>query len=496
MLLKAESKYPCDLILFGTLGDLSCRKLLPALYQLELANLLHEKTRIIGCAREELDFFAYVDLIKHKIQQFLFDEIDEAVWLRFIKKLTYCKLDLNQSDDYQKLTDYVNPSERVVISYLAIPPSLYSQTCRSLARLNLTQKPSRVVLEKPIGHDLPSSVATNEQVACFFAEDQIYRIDHYLGKETVLNLLVLRFANSIFSTNWDNRVIDRVEISVAEEIGVEGRWEYYDKSGQVRDMLQNHLLQILSLVAMEPPLSLSAESIRSEKLKVLKSLRFINKSNVHDHTVRAQYVANALANGKKIPGYLEEVGANQASTTETFVAIKAYVDNWRWSGVPFYMLTGKRLPKKQSEVVIYFKPQPYNIFHPLNEELYPNQLIIRLQPDEGVEVRIMNKIPGLGERMELHDTKLDLNFHHSFKARRIADAYERLLLEVMLGNQYLFVSREEIEQAWQWIDSIISAWEEDNIPLYTYPACTWGPTEVIRLFNGQAHVWGDNNAVS
>ncbi|HAT1596000.1 TPA: glucose-6-phosphate dehydrogenase [Legionella pneumophila] len=496
MLLKAESKYPCDLILFGTLGDLSCRKLLPALYQLELANLLHEKTRIIGCAREELDFFAYVDLIKHKIQQFLFDEIDEAVWLRFIKKLTYCKLDLNQSDDYQKLTDYVNPSERVVISYLAIPPGLYSQTCRSLARLNLTERPSRVVLEKPIGHDLPSSVATNDQVACFFAEDQIYRIDHYLGKETVLNLLVLRFANSIFSTNWDNRVIDRVEISVAEEIGVEGRWEYYDKSGQVRDMLQNHLLQILSLIAMEPPLSLSAESIRSEKLKVLKSLRFINKSNVHDHTVRAQYVANNLSNGKKIRGYLEEEGANQASKTETFVAIKAYVDNWRWSGVPFYMLTGKRLPKKQSEVVIYFKPQPYNIFHPLKEELYPNQLIIRLQPDEGVEVRIMNKIPGLGERMELHDTKLDLNFHHSFKTRRIADAYERLLLEVMLGNQYLFVSREEIEQAWQWIDSIISAWEEDNIPLYTYPACTWGPTEVIRLFNGQAHVWGDHNAVS
>ncbi|KGP63028.1 glucose-6-phosphate dehydrogenase [Legionella norrlandica] len=495
MLFKTESKYPCDFILFGTLGDLSCRKLLPALYQLEYADLLHEKTRIIGCAREELVLSAYVDLIKNKIKSFLPDKIDEAVWLRFVEKLAYCKLDLNKPDDYQQLMDYVNPSERVIISYLAIPPSLYSQACYGLSQLGLTSQPSRVVLEKPIGHDLPSSIATNDQVACFFAENQIYRIDHYLGKETVLNLLVLRFANSIFSTNWDNRVIDRIEIAVAEEIGVEGRWEYYDKSGQVRDMLQNHLLQILSLIAMEPPLSLSAESIRNEKLKVLKSLRFINKTNVHDHTIRAQYVANHLINGKKILGYLEEQGASQTSKTETFVAIKAYVDNWRWAGVPFYMLTGKRLPKKQSEVVIYFKPQPYNIFHSLKEELSPNQLIIRLQPDEGVEVRIMNKVPGLGERMELHDSKLDLNFHHSFKTRRIADAYERLLLEVMLGNQYLFVSREEIEQAWQWIDSIVFAWEEKNIPLYTYPSGSWGPKEVMRLFNGQAHVWGEHNAI-
>lgn len=495
MLAKTVSNYPSDLILFGTLGDLCCRKLLPALYQLEYANLLHADSRFIGCSREKLTQSAYLDLIKIKMQKFLLVPIDESVWSRFIAKLTYCQLDLTQAADYQKLASYVNPSERVVISYFAIPPFLYAQACEGLFHVGLTKQPSRVVLEKPIGQDLASSKKINDQVARYFAEDQIYRIDHYLGKETVLNLLVLRFANSIFSSSWDHHFIDKVEITVAEEIGVEGRWEYYDQSGQVRDMLQNHLLQIVALVAMEPPLNLSAESIRSEKLKVLKSLRFINKVNIQDHAVRAQY-ASSVIKGKVIPGYLEEAGANQSSKTETFVAIKAYIDNWRWSGVPFYLLTGKRLAKKQSEVVIYFKPQPHNIFNQITEELSPNQLIIRLQPDEGVEVRIMNKVPGLGERMELHDSKLDLNFNHLFNTTRIADAYERLLLEIILGNQYLFVSREEIEQAWLWIDSIKEAWEEEHIPLYSYPSGAWGPTEAIHLFNGHAHIWDEQNATS
>jgi glucose-6-phosphate 1-dehydrogenase len=495
MPVKTVSKDPCDLILFGTLGDLCCRKLLPALYQLEYANLLHDDTRIIGCSREKLTLFAYLDLIKNKVQKFLSEPLDESVWLRFLARMAYCQLDLTQAHEYQKLVDFVNPTERVVIFYFAIPPFLYAQVCEGLSQIGLTNQPSRVVLEKPIGQDLVSSKKINDQVACYFTEDQIYRIDHYLGKETVLNLLVLRFANSIFSSCWDHHFIDRVEITVAEEIGVEGRWEYYDQSGQVRDMLQNHLLQIVSLVAMEPPLNLSAESIRSEKLKVLKSLRFINHFNIQDHAVRAQYV-RSINKGKVIPGYLEEEGANQGSKTETFVAIKAYIDNWRWSGVPFYLLTGKRLAKKQSEVVIYFKPQPHNIFNQIKQELSPNQLIIRLQPDEGVEVRIMNKIPGLGERMELHDSKLDLNFNHLFNTTRIADAYERLLLEIMLGNQYLFVSRDEIEQAWIWIDSIKAAWEAKHTPLYSYPSGAWGPTEVIRLFNGQAHVWDEQNATS
>lgn len=493
MLEKEVSNNPCDFILFGALGDLSCRKLLPALYQLERASLLHSDTRIIGCGRDDLSLPVFLDVIRTKVQKFLTEPIDETVWLHFITKLSYCQLDLTASEKYQKLLDYVNPSVRTIISYFAIPPFLYAQVCHGLSRIGLTSHPSRVVLEKPIGHNLESSKKTNDEVAQFFSEDQIYRIDHYLGKETVLNLLVLRFANSMFSSNWDHRVIDKVEITVAEEIGVEGRWEYYDKSGQVRDMLQNHVLQILSLVAMDPPLSLSSEDIRSEKLKVLKSLRLINGANVCDHSIRAQYAGNVVKN-KVIPGYLEEEGADLNSVTETFVAIKAYIDSWRWSGVPFYLLTGKRLAKKQSEVVIYFKHQPHNIFNKFKKELPPNQLIIRLQPDEGLELRIMSKVPGLGENLALHESKLDLNFNNLFNTPRIADAYERLLLEVMLGNQYLFVSREEIEQAWKWIDEIKNSWDAESAPLHTYPSGTWGPEEVRKLFNGQAHIWDERNA--
>jgi glucose-6-phosphate 1-dehydrogenase len=493
MLERTDSKYPCDFILFGTLGDLSCRKLLPALYQLEGAQLLHPQTQIIGCGREELSLTAYLDLIKKKVQSFLTGTIDEEIWQRLIARMSYCSLDFTDPEAYQKLTDYVKSSRHVTISYFAIPPALYAATCRGLSVLGLTKQPSRVVLEKPIGQDLKSSQAIHDEVARYFAEDQIYRIDHYLGKETVLNLLVLRFANSIFSSNWDHRVIDKVEITLAEEIGVEGRWDYYDKSGQVRDMLQNHVLQILSLVAMDPPLSLASEDIRSEKLKVLKSLRPINESNVGTHTVRAQY-ATHLNHEKAIPGYLDEDGANPASDTETFVAIKAYIDNWRWSGVPFYLLTGKRLAKKQSEVVIYFKHQLHNIFQQFTEKLPPNQLIIRLQPDEGLETHIMSKVPGLGVGMKLQESKLDLNFSAASNTPRIIDAYERLLLEVMLGNQYLFVSREEIEQAWKWIDGIKSSWDVNRSPLYSYHSGTWGPAEVVTLFDGQAHIWDKHNA--
>ncbi|MCL5272367.1 MAG: glucose-6-phosphate dehydrogenase (NADP(+)), partial [Gammaproteobacteria bacterium] len=287
---KSASNSPCDFILFGTLGDLSCRKLIPALYRLDEANLLHADTHIIGCGRERLTCAEFQQLIKAKVQKFLSDAINETVWGRFIEKLKYCHVDLALNTEYQKLNEHVTPAQRTVISYFAIPPYLYSTVCQGLSRIGLTTQPSRVVLEKPIGHNLESSQKINDEVAQYFAEDQIYRIDHYLGKETVLNLLVLRFANFMFSSNWDHRVIDKVEITVAEEIGVEGRWEYYDKSGQVRDMLQNHVLQILALVAMEPPSSLSSEDIRSEKLKVLKSLRLINQSNVCDHTVRAQYI--------------------------------------------------------------------------------------------------------------------------------------------------------------------------------------------------------------
>ncbi|WP_298628140.1 glucose-6-phosphate dehydrogenase [uncultured Legionella sp.] len=493
MLETAASNAPCDFILFGALGDLSCRKLIPALYRLEELNLLHIDARIIGCDRENLTCPEFLKLIKIRVQNLLTESIDESIWARFITKFNYCSLELTLHDEYLKLIHYVAPAKKTVISYFAVPPVLYSSVCQGLSLIGLTSQPSRVVLEKPIGHNLESSQKINNEVAQFFAEEQIYRIDHYLGKETVLNLLVLRFANFMFLSNWDHQVIDKIEITVAEEIGVEGRWDYYDRSGQVRDMLQNHVLQILSLVAMEPPSSLSAEHIRNEKLKVLQSLRLINQGNVCAQTVRAQYASNFI-NNKVIPGYLEENGAVAHSVTETFVAIKAYIDSRRWSGVPFYLLTGKRLAKKRSEVVIYFKQQLHNIFHHFKNEFPPNRLVLRLQPDEGLELRILSKVPGLGEHLTVQESKLDLNFNRLSNSPRIADAYERLLLEVMQGNQYLFVSREEIEQAWQWIDGIKNSWDAENSPLHTYPSGTWGPDEVRKLFNGQAHIWDEQNA--
>jgi glucose-6-phosphate 1-dehydrogenase len=481
----------CDLILFGTKGDLARRKLLPALYQLEKAGLLAAESRIIGVARDDMDNSGYIEMVKTNLTTFLKKEtFDETVWQQLAAKLLYVQLDLTQTNDYKKLSELVDPSKRTLVSYFATPPALFGDLCKGLATAGLAAEPSRVVLEKPIGHNLASSIVINDHVAEHFKECQIYRIDHYLGKETVLNLLALRFANAIFASNWDHNAIDHVQITVAEEVGVEGRWSYYDDAGQMRDMVQNHLLQVLSLIAMEPPASLDADSIRDEKLKVLKALRRIDSSNVQEKTVRGQYTSGFVS-GKQVPGYLEEDGARAGSLTETFVAIKVDIDNWRWAGVPFYLRTGKRMPKKHSEVVICFKTQPHNIFHETYNELPANKLIIRLQPDEGVEIQVMNKIPGLGEHMRLQQSKLDLSFDETFKSQRIADAYERLLLEAMLGNQYLFVRRDEVEQAWQWVDGIFNAWKNNNAPAQAYQSGTWGPVASISMLARDERNWDE-----
>lgn len=481
----------CDLILFGTKGDLARRKLLPALYQLEKAGLLAENSRIIGVARDEMDNAGYLDLVKTNLTRFLKKEpLDEQVWATLAAKLHYVAIDMTQTADYQKLAALVDITKRIPVSYFATPPSLFGDLCRGLAEAGLAVEPSRVVLEKPIGHNLASSKVINDKVAEYFKECQIYRIDHYLGKETVLNLLALRFANAIFASNWDHNTIDHVQITVAEEVGVEGRWSYYDDAGQMRDMVQNHLLQVLSLIAMEPPASLDADSIRNEKLKVLKALRRIDHTNVQEKAVRGQYASGYVA-GQSVPGYLEEEGARPHSKTETFVAIKVDIDNWRWAGVPFYLRTGKRMPKKHSEVVICFKPQPHNIFKETYSDLPANKLIIRLQPDEGVEIQVLNKIPGLGEGMRLQQSKLDLSFDETFKTQRIADAYERLLLEAMLGNQYLFVHRDEVEQAWSWVDGILNAWKKNDEPPKAYQAGSWGPIAAISLLARDDRNWDE-----
>ena len=369
----------CDLIVFGTHGDLARRKLLPSLYQLEKAEILAPDSTIVGVGRMESSHEGYVGLVRESLENFIEEPIDSTIWERFARRLHYVQIDLTQPDQYSRLHAKVDQARRETVNYFAVSPALFGPICQGLAAAGLATKRSRVVLEKPIGTDLASSRVINDAVGAVFHEGQIYRIDHYLGKETVLNLLALRFANSIFTTNWDHNTIDHVQITVAEEVGIEGRWGYFDQSGQLRDMVQNHLLQILTLVAMEPPVALDSDSIRSEKLKVLKALRPITRDNAEEKSVRGQYNAGFLKGGP-VPGYLEEEDGNPESETETFAALRVDIDNWRWADVPFYLRTGKRMTSKRSEVAIHFKRLPHNIFKESYRKLPANRLVIRLQP--------------------------------------------------------------------------------------------------------------------
>ncbi|MDN5450568.1 MAG: glucose-6-phosphate dehydrogenase, partial [Enterobacterales bacterium] len=432
----------------------------------------------------------YTKVVREALDTFLQEKVDEELWAPLSARLDFCNLDVNDTQHFKNLAKMLDQKKRVTINYFAMPPSTFGAICQGLGASGLNKDPSRKVMEKPLGTDLESSRAINNQVAEFFDESQVYRIDHYLGKETVLNLLALRFANSLFANNWDNSMIDSVQITVAEEVGIEGRWGYFDKAGQMRDMIQNHLLQILTMIAMSPPADLSTDRIRDEKVKVLRSLRRINHSNVRDTTVRGQYTAG-FVQGKKVPGYLEEEGANKTSNTETFVSIRVDIDNWRWAGVPFYLRPGKRLPSKCSEVVIYFKNPPLNLFSDSYQELPQNKLTIRLQPDEGVQIDILNKVPGLEHKHRLQTTKLDLSFSDTFHQEHLADAYERLLLETMRGIQALFVRRDEVEEAWKWVDSIMEAWAADNESPKPYQAGTWGPVASVAMISRDGRAWNE-----
>ena len=418
---SAENCSAVEMVIFGALGDLSRRKLLPALYQLDLAGLLHADTRIVGVARHEYTDKEFTDFVSENLTTFVSEGLNEEVYQRFLTRLVYQQLDFKETNSYSALADTLAKGNDTRVYYFSTPPAIYGDITEGLYTANLIADADRVVMEKPIGHCLASSKVINDMVSKHFEENQIYRIDHYLGKETVLNLLVLRFANSLFTNNWDRNYIDHVQITVAESVGIEGRWGFYDEAGQMRDMVQNHLLQILSLLAMEPPADLSADSIRDEKLKVIKALVPITRQNIKDKTVRGQYTEGFLG-GKAVPGYLEEEGANKNSNTESFVAIKAEIDNWRWTGVPFYLRTGKRMPAKHSEIVVHFKEQPHNIFKDSYTDLPANKLTIRLQPDEGVELQVMNKIPGIASQMNIHENKLDLSFSETYDNERVVDA--------------------------------------------------------------------------
>ena len=478
-----------QIVLFGAAGDLSKRKLFAALYHLYVEGLLVENVKITGVARLELDNAQFQQFVKENLNLFVGDQLNEEKVEEFITLFDYVKLDFSKEEGYKALSKVLK-DDVYTLYYLATPPSIYGMIADGLNAHKLNNEFARVVMEKPIGHDLESSKVINNLVSRHFEESQIYRIDHYLGKETVLNLISLRFANSLFSTNWDHNCIDHVQITVAESVGIEGRWGFYDETGQMRDMVQNHLLQILSLLAMEPPTDLSSENIRDEKLKVIKALRKIDKTNIHEKTVRGQYTKGHL-NGKQVPGYLEEEGANKGSQTETFVAIKAEIDNWRWAGVPFYLRTGKRMPCKHSEVVIFFKHQPHNIFGSSFGQLPPNKLTIRLQPDEGVELTVMNKVPGITKELEIREAKLDLSFSDFDDATRVIDAYERLIANAINGKAGLFIRRDEVEASWQWADSIIGAWKSSNEKPKGYAAGSWGPVSSIALIARDDREWDE-----
>lgn len=484
---QQEKFAACDFVIFGAQGDLAMRKLIPSLYQLEKAGLMEPDTRIIGVARRDLDTAMFRDKVEESLQTYI-SNLEQEIADALIKRCHYVLINLDQAGEFIRLHEVVDQQQRVMVNYFAVPPSMFSNICQGLHQAELIKPTTRVVLEKPIGNDLASSKVINDAVAQFFTEEQVYRIDHYLGKETVLNLLALRFANSIFTTNWDHNTVDHVQITVAEEVGIEGRWGYFDKSGQLRDMVQNHLLQILTLVAMEPPVNIAGDSIRNEKLKVLKALRPITIDNVDEKTVRGQYTAGYLKGGP-VPGYLEEADGNPQSTTESFVALRVDIDNWRWAGVPFYLRTGKRMTSKRTEVVIYFREQPHNIFKSSFKKLPPNKLVLRLQPDEGMEVELLNKVPGIGVGIDLQRTLLDLSFSDAFQDKRVADAYERLLLEAMHGRQSLFIRRDEVEKAWEWIDTIQEAWQAQSDGPRPYPAGTWGPVASVALLARDGREW-------
>ena len=476
-----------DYVVFGATGDLTLRKLLPALYYRFRDKQFGESCRIVAVARSDHndeDFRGIaIDALRTHVAK---GDFDKALAAKFCALVHYVRLDGAGEHHWDGLISLLGEHrDRVRVFYLATSPDLYGPICRNIGSHKLVSARTRVVLEKPIGHDLDSARAINDDVAKVFNEAQTFRIDHYLGKETVQNLLALRFANSIFERLWNADVIDHVQITVAETVGVEGRGGYYDKSGALRDMLQNHMMQLLCMMAMESPISLDADSLRDEKLKVLRSLRRIEPYETSTLTVRGQYAPGAVG-GKPVESYLTDLGDGE-SHTETFVALKAELHTRRWANVPFYMRTGKRMPQKVSEIVVQFRGLPFSIFPTEAADLQPNKLIIRLQPEEGMRLEMMTKEPGPGG-LRLRPTGLDISFEKTF-ATRYADAYERLLMDVVRGNATLFMRRDEVEAAWSWVEPIIEAWAARPEAPRLYPAGSWGPTSAIALIERDGRTW-------
>ncbi len=472
------------LMLFGATGDLSQRMLLPSLCAMHSDGLLQEDLRIIGTARSDLDDSGFRDFARKALEQYLPAERRGGM-ADFLNRLTYQPLDALTLEGYQGLADKVRSDHKGLAIFLSTAPSLFGPTIKGLKHAGLTGETARMCLEKPLGTNLETSCEINDAVADAFPEERIFRIDHYLGKETVQNLLALRFANLMFEPIWNSAHIDHVQITVAETVGLESRVAYYDDSGALRDMVQNHMLQLLALVAMEPPSSFDSTAVRDEKVKVLRALRKVEANE----TVTGQYRAGAIS-GDAVPGYDDELGKD--SDTETFVAIKAHVDNWRWKNVPFYLRTGKRLPERVTEIVVQFRCVPHSIFGDLGATLHPNRLVIGIQPEENITLSLMTKVPGLDrEGMRMRQVPLDISMPDAFVGQHRRIAYERLLLDLIEGKQTLFVRRDEVEAQWQWVDAIREAWDQAGVKPKTYTAGTWGPSAAIALTERDGVSWHD-----
>jgi glucose-6-phosphate 1-dehydrogenase len=476
------------LLLFGATGDLARRMLLPSLYGLDADGLLPPDLRIIGTARTDLDDEGWRERAAAALGEYLPEGFfQDGIAARFLARLHYVPLDINDPGGFERLAQTIGDPCHGVAIFLSTAPSLFKPTIDGLANAGLACPTVRMALEKPLGTDLDSSREINDAVASAFPEDRTFRIDHYLGKETVQNLLALRFANLMFEPLWNAAHIDHVQITVAETIGLEGRGDYYDGAGALRDMVQNHMLQLLALVAMEPPTDFNATAVRDEKVKVLRALRPITAADAEANTVIGQYAKGAIQ-GEPVPDYVEELGRD--SNTETFVALKAHVDNWRWKGVPFYLRTGKRMPMRDTEIFIQFRDVPYSIFASRGATTRPNKLIIGLQPEESIELRLMAKTPGLDRQgVRLREIPLDIGLANAFSEYRRRIAYERLLLDLIEGDPTLFVRRDEVEAQWAWIDRIRAAWAEKGMTPKAYAAGTWGPSAAIALTERDGISW-------
>lgn len=503
MTAKINTELKTTIVIVGGNGDLALRKLLPALFGLHHRGLLDSVGKIIGTGRAQLDRESYVALVDEKRKLFSgnSDQENAAIdgdWQKFIALVDYCKLEADNSAQYDDLSNMitVNGERAPVTYYLSTVPSLYGMICENLKSHDLAADVDQVVLEKPLGNNLETCNEIHAAVAKVFDESKTFRIDHYLGKETVQNLLTLRFSNALFNPLWNNQYIDNVQITVAESIGVAGRAAFYGKTGALRDMVQNHLLQILSMVAMEPPSKLNADAIRNEKVKVLEALSPITPDDVRDNVVRGQYTEGAV-NSEPVVGFLEEddykgnsESSNEFSNTETFVALKAEVHNWRWAGVPFYLRTGKRLRRRYSEIVIEFKRQPFSLFEDDPND-FANKMVITIQPDENIRLHTLHKQPGLSGKLKLQPVALDLS-NDPEDGSQSYDAYERLLLDIVNGDQTLFMRSDEVEAAWRWTDSIISSWTDVGLKVKPYASGTMGPTKSLALPERDDRSWHES----